>query len=157
MALVEAYIAIGGNLGDSEKIFQQAKENLQQQGILIKKHSPLYRTKAMYNTAQPDFINGALKILTSLSPQDLLTVLKEQEALAGRTSNTQQRYQPRPLDLDIIYYGDEIVETADLTIPHPLRLERNFVIQPLLDIVPDEFVDIISKQPLSLNFSFQNN
>lgn len=134
--MTEVYIGLGSNVGDKEGQLRRALEVLDaSEGIRVKAVSNFLPTKAVSRVRQPDFINAAAKIETYLTPDELLTVLCDIEKKMGRESKG--NYDPRTLDLDILFYGDQIVCTDHLTIPHPLLHERLFVLTPLAEIASD--------------------
>ncbi|KAI8911553.1 Dihydropteroate synthase-like protein, partial [Gorgonomyces haynaldii] len=132
---VVSYLAIGSNLGDRVKNMHSAIRLLQTKGIQLLETSFLYESAPMYVTDQPSFLNGALKVKTALNPHDLLKKLKEIEEQLGRDF-AGIKNGPRPIDLDILYYGELEMQTEDLVIPHPRLQEREFVLRPLADIAP---------------------
>ncbi len=134
-APVMACVALGANLGDAVATVQQALRDV---GGLPKtqllKASSLYRS-APYEAQGPDFINAVVLIQTGLGPMALLHALQGLELESGR----QRPYKnaPRTLDLDIVFYGDEVLATPELTLPHPRWQERAFVLQPLAEVWPE--------------------
>jgi 2-amino-4-hydroxy-6-hydroxymethyldihydropteridine diphosphokinase len=134
-APVMACVALGANLGDAVATVQQALRDV---GGLPKtqllKASSLYRS-APYEAQGPDFINAVVLIQTELGPMALLHALQGLELQSGR----QRPYKnaPRTLDLDIVFYGDEVLATPELTLPHPRWQERAFVLQPLAEVWPE--------------------
>ncbi|KAJ1917979.1 trifunctional dihydropteroate synthetase [Tieghemiomyces parasiticus] len=134
-----AYIALGSNLGDSVGAIHQALDRLHDGGhIQVLDTSFLYRTEPMYNVDQPQFLNCVVRVDTRLSPARLLGLLKGIEVDLGRDLE-QARLAPngpRPIDLDILLYDRQIVDTPDLQIPHPRIAERLFVLFPLCDLAP---------------------
>jgi len=129
-----AYIAIGGNLGDARQTVEDAMAALAElpdSRVLAK--SSLYRT-APVDATGPDFINAVLALETALEPLPLLAALQAIEHRAGR--ERPYKNAPRTLDLDLLSYGDEVMETATLTLPHPRMNERAFVLVPLAEIAP---------------------
>lgn len=148
--MVSAFIGIGSNLGDRQGNAQAAVANLARHlQIQIVKQSKWHETKAVClpSEAQPDFINGVVQIETTLGPEDLFQTLKGIEVKMGRKPNP-QKWQPRLIDLDLLFYGEQIVETPTLTIPHPHVQERRFVLEPLAEIARD-FVHPILKKPVA--------
>lgn len=127
------YLALGTNLGDREKNLRRAIEALSS-NIHVETISPVYETKAEYVTAQPPFYNAALKTTTDLLPLQLLSFLKEVEKKIGRTPTFTNG--PRVIDLDILLYDDVVMQTPELTLPHPHIQKRAFVLAPLADIAP---------------------
>ncbi len=133
------YLGVGSNLGDREENCCTAISYLQQHPhVMVKKISKWYETDAqtLEGEAQPKFINGAIKIFTDLQPEELLNFLKEVEHKMGRTMSV-AKWQPRPIDLDILFYDNKILENQKLTIPHPRVDKRMFVLKPLCDIDRD--------------------
>lgn len=137
------YIGIGSNLGDREGNCLKAIELMRERGISILKQSSPYETEPWGLTDQPKFINMAVEAETSRSPLKLLEVLKEIEKEMRRTEAV--RWGPRVIDLDILLYGDLVLDEPDLKIPHPLMEEREFVLRPLAEIAPDVRHPVINK------------
>jgi dihydropteroate synthase/2-amino-4-hydroxy-6-hydroxymethyldihydropteridine diphosphokinase len=128
------FLALGSNLGRRHSNLQQAVAAL---GAFMKVEtvSPVYETAPWGKTDQPDFLNVCLKAMTELDPGALLDGCKLTERKLGRVDG--ERWGPRLIDIDIIFYNDEILETGRLMIPHPSLAERAFVLAPLADIAPD--------------------
>jgi len=136
---VNVYIGLGANVGDPVAQLRRAVEELLRRGLVGEplRKSSLYRTPPWGTVPdQPWFINAVVCGGTSLAPLDLLAGLKAIERHLGRVGET-VRWGPRPVDLDILLYGRAIVNTPELTIPHPRIAERAFVLVPLLEIAPD--------------------
>lgn len=128
-----AYIGIGSNLDTPKSQVERALSALAaHRDIDIEKVSNLYLSKAIGPDNQPDYVNGAVHIKTTLSPMTLLDTLQDIEQQQGRIRN--ERWGARTLDLDILLYQNHTIDTDRLTIPHPELANRNFVILPLLDI-----------------------
>lgn len=131
----QVYLSIGSNLGEREQNLKEALELLKQDSRLrITKISKFIETKPYGYTEQPDFLNGAVELLTLYTPQELLEVLHKIEAAKGR-----QRlivWGPRTIDLDILFYDDEMISEPDLVIPHIEIPKREFVLKPLYEIAP---------------------
>jgi 2-amino-4-hydroxy-6-hydroxymethyldihydropteridine diphosphokinase len=132
--MTKAYIAFGSNIGNREENINKALEILKQK-TKIAKTSSLYETKPMYLENQKWFLNGAAKVDTELKPKELLNFLKSTEKKMGRKDVG--RNGPRIIDLDILFYGDQILNENDLHIPHPKIQERAFVLVPLAEIEPN--------------------
>lgn len=130
------YIGLGSNLDDPLRQVQTAIAALAKlpRTALIK-HSPWYRSKAIGPGQQPDYVNGVAALDTELSPPHLLAELHTIEVAQGRIRH--QRWAARTLDLDILLYGNRTLATDRLRIPHPRLHQRNFVLYPLADLVPD--------------------
>ena len=140
-----AYIGLGSNLADPQSQVRQAIEELGNlPGTKCLRHSSLYRSAPMMlknraleadSEGQPDYTNAVAELDTALNPQDLLRELQHLEALHERIRA--ERWGPRTLDLDILLYDGRIIESPELTVPHPGLYERNFVLYPLAEIAPD--------------------
>jgi len=128
------YLGLGSNLGDRQGNLAEALQGLRAH-VQIERVSPVYETEPVHVTDQPRFLNLAVKGTTSLEPGELLSVLKRIETRIGRRPGA--RYGPRPVDLDILFFGDQVIHTEALDIPHPRLAERGFVLVPLHDIAPD--------------------
>lgn len=132
--MTTVYIALGSNLGDRATNLEAAVAALPP-AVEVTRRSPVYETAAQYVTDQPAFLNAVVGGNTEREPQALLRRLKEIERELGRVRT--RRYGPRLIDLDIVLFGDRIVNAPGLVIPHPRLAERIFVLQPLADIAPD--------------------
>jgi 2-amino-4-hydroxy-6-hydroxymethyldihydropteridine diphosphokinase len=132
--LYEAYVALGSNLGDREQSLRQAIEQLSvRPGIQVERVSNIYETDPVGYTDQPAFLNMAAAVRTSLTPDDLLSVLLDVEQQLGRIRDI--RWGPRTVDLDLLLYEDLKMDTERLTLPHPRMMERAFVLVPLCDVL----------------------
>lgn len=136
MAINTAYVALGSNLNDPERQLHMAIDALSQlpQSRLIVVSS-FYQTAPVGFIQQPDFINAVACIETTLAPSELFEYLQNIENAQGRQRH--QKNGPRTLDLDLLLYGMEVMNTPDLIIPHPRMHERAFVLVPLLEIAPE--------------------
>ncbi len=132
-----AYIGIGSNLqGPSRQVEAAAALLAEVPGIHLVAVSSLYRSAAFGGVEQPDFVNAVAAILTTLSPAALLQALQAVETRQGRERGA-TRWGPRVIDLDLLVYSREKIDSPELTLPHPGIGERNFVLLPLGDIAPD--------------------
>lgn len=129
-----AYLALGSNLDDRLGNLRKAAAALAPQ-VIVQRASPVYQTAPWGILDQPDFLNQALEVKTELSPVDLLARIKEIEAALGRAQTI--RYGPRRIDLDILFYEDQVIDLPFLQVPHPRLHERTFVLAPLADLAPD--------------------
>jgi 2-amino-4-hydroxy-6-hydroxymethyldihydropteridine diphosphokinase len=128
------YIALGSNLGDRQANLQAAIQALQP-SVRVRECSPVYETPPWGYLDQPAFLNQVVKGETDLSPRELLDLLKRLEAEMGRQKTVLNG--PRLIDLDILFYDDLVMDTPQLTIPHPRMRGRGFVLAPLADLAPD--------------------
>ncbi|KAL5701165.1 hypothetical protein ACHQM5_026532 [Ranunculus cassubicifolius] len=129
----EVVIALGSNVGNRLRNFNEALQLMKMSGVHISRHGCLYETEPAYVTDQPLFLNSAVRGTTKLGPHELLSVVKKIEKDMGRTDGI--RYGPRPIDLDILFYGRYDIQSDTLTVPHERIWERPFVIAPLIDLL----------------------
>ena len=130
---MRAYLGLGSNLGDREGHLRRAIET---PGTSVVAVSPTYETDPVGGPGgQGAYLNLVVVVETALSPRELLGVCHRLEAAAERTR--QERWGPRTLDVDILLYGDLVVDEPDLQIPHPRMWQRRFVLAPLADLEPD--------------------
>ena len=134
---VRAAIGLGGNLGDAATTLREAFQALDQlPGTRLLRASPLFRTPAWGNTEQPDFVNAAALVDTTLPARTLLDALLELERRFGRRREAGVQWGPRILDLDVLLYGDAVIDEPGLRVPHPHLHERAFALLPLARIAP---------------------
>jgi len=139
-AAVVACIGLGGNVGDVPDALARAFDALGRlPGTRLLRASPLYRTPAWGVEAQPDFINAAATVETTLPASDLLAHLLGIERALGRTraADGSDRWGPRSIDLDLLLYGDAVIDEPGLRVPHPRLHERAFALLPLAAIAPE--------------------
>lgn len=162
MTLIDAYLGLGGNIGQSLSILQEALTKIAGlNGIYDVIVSRFYKTKPVSDIPQPDFINAVCKFKTSLSADELLKNLQQIEKSLGKTQKAKNA--PRVIDLDCLFFGNEQHQTETLTIPHPHWQDRLFVLVPLLDLVSE--LDVPTENGLSRinlkerlkNFNNHNN
>lgn len=134
---ITAYIGLGSNLDNPVEQLKSSLAAMEAHpGIEVKKVSSFYRNPPMGPQDQPDYINGVAEISVNLEPEELLDVLIEIENDHGRVRKG-DRWGPRVLDLDILLFGEDYIETGRLIVPHPGIAKRPFVLQPLAEIAPD--------------------
>jgi len=133
--MTTAFIGIGSNLGDRETHLRGALELLSaEEGIEIVAVSVLRETEPVGPVEQGPFLNGAVHVDTELRPQELLERLLDIEERLGRVRR--ERFGPRTIDLDLLVYGDEVLDEPGLTLPHPRLHERRFALEPLAELAP---------------------
>jgi 2-amino-4-hydroxy-6-hydroxymethyldihydropteridine diphosphokinase len=131
-----AYIGLGANLGDREAQLRQAVRYLHAEaGVQVERCSNLYETEPVGLTEQPPFLNMVARIRTTLRPLPLLDACLRIERALGRVRGV--RWGPRTIDLDVLLYGDAVLELPELTVPHPRMFERLFVLIPLLEVLDE--------------------
>jgi len=132
--MVPCYLGLGSNLGNRRENIKKALDYLAKtKGVKVEKTSRIYETIPIGGPAQNKFLNAAVKIKTSLSPQLLLKTIKEIEKEIGRKKRV--RWGAREIDLDILLYGANTIKTKRLVVPHPRMFEREFVLKPLREII----------------------
>ncbi|HUR66123.1 MAG TPA: 2-amino-4-hydroxy-6-hydroxymethyldihydropteridine diphosphokinase [Chitinophagaceae bacterium] len=130
-----AYLLTGGNLGNRQANLALAKEHISQQCGTLVKVSSLYETAAWGNTDQPAFLNQALQLETNLHARQLLRRLLKIEKQMGR--ERKEKYGPRIIDIDILFFNEEVHNYSLLKLPHPEMQNRRFALLPLAEIAPD--------------------
>ena len=138
-----AVISLGTNRGELQLNLERAIILISSRCGSISKHSSLFKTEPWGLTDQPYFLNQAIEIITPLSPRELLDCLLQIESEMGRLR--QVKWEPRLIDLDILFYGNEVIKEEGLTIPHPHLHERRFTLVPLEEIIPGFIHPILQK------------
>ena len=134
---ITAYIGLGSNMGNRADALRKAVRALEERdGIRVKKRSSVWETEPL-GPPQPRFLNAAVEVETTLAPRELLAACLEIEASLGRVRANDTPKGPRPVDLDILLYGNEIIAEPDLIVPHPELHQRAFVMVPLGEIAGD--------------------
>ena len=140
--MTKVYAGLGSNLGNKREYILSAIDRIGAvEGICVKEKSGFYDTTPVDGPLQPDYVNSVIGLETEIGPQTLLKEFKKVEIELGRTPGV--RWGPRVVDLDILLYGDRIVNDHNLKIPHERMHERVFVLEPLCEISPD------TKHPVS--------
>ena len=139
--MAEALLGLGGNVGDVRTTLDAAVARFADgAAVKLRARSGDYRTPPWGVTDQPPFINCAIAVETTLPPRDLLTRAQEVERALGRDRSREQRWGPRPIDIDLLAYDDLALNEPDLTLPHPRLFERAFVLVPLAEIMPERLI-----------------
>ena len=131
---IKVYLGLGSNMGNRQANLTMALDFLSQI-LKIEKVSSVYDTEPVGNVNQPRFLNLVCQAYTSITPKALLTLANGIEKKMGRVRG--QANAPRPIDIDILFYGDQVIDTPELVIPHPRLHERAFVLVPMAEIAPD--------------------
>jgi 2-amino-4-hydroxy-6-hydroxymethyldihydropteridine diphosphokinase len=131
-----AYVGLGANLGSRAETLRRAVELLgEADGVGVLAVSQLRETEPVGVVDQPPFLNGAVAVETTRTPRELLDLLLGIERALGRVR--EERWGPRTVDLDLLVYGDEVVDEPGLRVPHPRLHERRFALEPLADLDPE--------------------
>ena len=141
--MFSTYILLGSNLGDSKKYISNAIVAIAKKIGLVQAKSALYQTAAWGKLDQPEFINQVIEVKTKLSPQLLLKYILEIEKMLGR--ERLEKWGSRTIDIDILFYDDQIIKELDLIIPHPFLQVRRFTLMPLSEIAPELIHPILLK------------
>ena len=131
--VITVYLCLGSNMGDRQENLDRALDFLSQR-MRMGRVSSIYDTDPIGDTEQPRFLNLVCQVFTRLAPEGLLALARGIESKMGRTGKSGV---PRPIDIDILLYGEQVMETPQLVIPHPRMTERAFVLVPLDEIAPD--------------------
>lgn len=140
----KAYVGLGSNLGEREHLIRTAAERLNLiPGTELVRVSSLYDTKPVGDIEQPDYLNAVALVLTELDPERLLWNLLLIERELGRSRR--RRWEPRPIDLDLIFFDNAVVEKPGLTVPHPEAHKRAFVLVPMSELAPNLVHPVLGK------------
>ena len=142
------YLLLGSNMGDSEQMLTVATNMIEKNIGKLTKSSSIYRTAAWGNEDQPDFLNQIIIISSSLSSSNILKEMFGIEKEMGRVRTTKNA--ARIIDIDMLFFNDEIIQTETLTVPHPQIQNRRFVLVPLAEISPDFQHPLLKKSSLEL-------
>ena len=132
--MVTVYLSLGSNMGERQENLDKALQLLSHR-LRLGLVSSIYETEPVGVPEQTRFLNLACQVFTRLAAKDLLVLAKGFESMMGRALNTSNA--PRPIDIDILFYGNQVIETKELIIPHPRMTERAFVLVPLAEIAPE--------------------
>ncbi len=135
MSDISVFLCLGSNKGDRDRQLVGGVDALERSGVSVDRRSSVYETEPVGMDDQPWFLNQVIGGTTRLTPVALLDTCKRIEQAFGRES-TPVRFGPRTLDIDILLYGNEVLSTDRLTVPHPRMHERRFVLEPLMEIAP---------------------
>jgi 2-amino-4-hydroxy-6-hydroxymethyldihydropteridine diphosphokinase len=142
------FLSLGSNMGNKLNSLQNAVFRLGSLGE-IQQISPVYKSPSWGFEADP-FLNACIEIRTGLTPENILGKILDIEAGMGRERKAEEGYQSRTIDIDLLYYGNKIIRTAALTVPHPQLQERKFVLKPLADIAPQWYHPVLGKDSRNL-------
>mgnify|MGYP002592494976 FL=1 len=145
-----AYLALGTNIGNKRRNMITAAALLAERVGDVLALSGFYETEPWGFQSENTFLNAALQLETSLSPLELLKATQQIEVEMGRTQKSNGTYHDRIIDIDILLYDDLILQTPELTLPHPLMQDRRFVMEPLLEVAPNVVHPVFKKTVVSL-------
>ncbi len=146
--MISVYLLLGSNLGNRPMLLQQAAKHIAEQAGSITAYSGIYETQSWGNTSAPDYLNQVLHISTTLQPLELLYKLQKIELLLKRTR--EEKWGSRTMDIDILFYGNEIINEPNLIVPHQHLHERRFTLEPLGEIAPQYVHPVLQKAIIEL-------
>ncbi len=133
----KVFIGLGGNVGNVSETFDLVLKDIQEKIGTVVKSSSRYKTEPWGNKNQDNFLNQVVCIETNLGPYEVLQQIFDIEKKLGRSRNKDNQFAPRTIDIDILFFGNEIINDENLIIPHARLHLRNFVLTPMLEIAPD--------------------
>ena len=144
-----AYLGLGSNLGDRAALIEAALDRLEAAGVAVRARAPFYETDPVATDPQPLYLNSAARVETALGPDELLALgLAIERALGRERPPGDAAPAPRPIDVDLLLYGDAIIDRPGLVLPHPRLLERPFVRIPLADVATPGLRHPVTGEPL---------
>ncbi|MFD1255872.1 2-amino-4-hydroxy-6-hydroxymethyldihydropteridine diphosphokinase [Mucilaginibacter terrae] len=146
--MINVYLLLGSNLGNRHLFLKQAAAYIEAQAGSIVQYSGIYETKSWGKTDAPDYLNQVLLINTVLKPLALLNKLLEIELLLGRKRD--EKWGSRTVDIDILFYDNQIINEPELTVPHPQLHNRRFTLVPLVEIAPEWIHPVLQKALIKL-------
>ena len=141
--MVEVYLLLGSNLGNRQLFLKQAAAIIEAKVGEIVKYSGVYETKSWGKTDAPDYLNQVLFVNTLLEPITLLRELLKIELLLGR--KREEKWGSRTMDIDVLFYADQIINEPELTVPHPQLHNRRFTLEPLVELAPSLIHPVLQK------------
>lgn len=146
--MIKTYLLLGSNMGNREDFLSKALTEINASIGKITKKSKIYQTEPWGEKEQEDFLNIAVEVETKLKPKKILEKIHEIEKLLDREET--YKWGPREIDIDILFYGEEMISEMDLTIPHPFIHERKFTLIPLAEIAPELYHPIMGANIMDL-------
>ena len=153
--MVNVFLLLGSNLGDRKLFLQQANEHISEEVAPIITTSAIYETQSWGKTDSPDYLNQVVVIRTELSAKIILQRILNIEWKIGRIR--EEKWGPRIIDIDILFYGDSLIDEPDLQVPHPELHKRRFTLDPLAEIAPDLIHPVLHKTILQLKNELTDN
>ena len=146
--MIDVFLLLGTNLGEREIYLQQAVQHIVQEVGPVIKSSSVYETQSWGKTDEPDYLNQVILLQTELPPLALLTRVLHIESILGRVRK--ERWGARVIDIDVLFYGDQVINEPQLQVPHPRLHERRFTLEPLAEIAPELIHPVLNNNVLSI-------
>ncbi len=146
--MIDVFLLLGSNLGDRKKFLQQAITHIEADVAPVLQASAVYETQSWGKTDLPDYLNQVLLLQTTMPANTILQKILSIELLMGR--RREEKWGSRTIDIDILFYGDAIIDEPDLKVPHPEMHKRRFTLEPLAMIAPNFVHPLIKKNILQL-------
>jgi 2-amino-4-hydroxy-6-hydroxymethyldihydropteridine diphosphokinase len=153
--MIDVFLLLGGNLGNRQLFLQKAAEHIEADIAPILKRSSIYETQSWGKTDAPNYLNQVIQLKTELSPQDVLQKILNIENVLGR--KREEKWGSRTIDIDILFYGSDIIADPGLNIPHPELHRRMFTLAPLSEIAPDLIHPVLNKSIFHIKSELKNN
>ncbi len=153
--MIKVFLLLGSNLGDRNLLLQQAIKCIEDEIAPVIKQSAVYETQSWGKTDSPDYLNQVILIETQLSAQIILQKILNIEWKIGRVR--EEKWGPRLIDIDILFYGDTLIDEYELKVPHPELHKRRFTLEPLAEIAPDFIHPTLNKNILQLKNELKDN
>ncbi|GAA4340464.1 2-amino-4-hydroxy-6-hydroxymethyldihydropteridine diphosphokinase [Mucilaginibacter gynuensis] len=146
--MIDVFLLLGTNLGEREMYLQQAVQHIAEEVGAVIKLSSVYETQSWGKTDEPDYLNQVILLQTELPPLALLTRVLHIESILGRVRK--ERWGARVIDIDVLFYGDQVINEPQLQVPHPRLHERRFTLEPLAEIAPELIHPVLNNNVLSI-------
>jgi len=153
--MVDVFLLLGSNLGDRSLLLKQAINAIEEEIAPVIKQSAVYETQSWGKTDSPDYLNQVILIDTQLSAQIILQKILNIEWKIGRVR--EEKWGPRLIDIDILFYGDILIDEPELQVPHPHLHKRRFTLEPLAEIAPELIHPTLNKKILQLKNELKDN
>jgi 2-amino-4-hydroxy-6-hydroxymethyldihydropteridine diphosphokinase len=153
--MIDVFLLLGSNLGNRNVFLHKAIECIEQNIAPVVKESAIYETQSWGKTDLPDYLNQVVMLQTTLQAQDVLQKVLKIEIEMGR--KREEKWGSRIIDIDILFYGSDIINAPNLTVPHPQLHNRRFTLEPLGELAPDFIHPVLNKSILELKNSLKDD
>jgi 2-amino-4-hydroxy-6-hydroxymethyldihydropteridine diphosphokinase len=153
--MIDVFLLLGSNLGDRKQLLEEAIEHIEEEIAPVTKSSAVYETQSWGKTNSPDYLNQVVLLQTELPAQIILQRILNIEWKIGRIR--EEKWGPRIIDIDILFYGDALINEANLQVPHPELHNRRFTLEPLAEIAADLVHPVLNKNITQLKNELKDN